>query len=31
VLGCSEQVIRQTYGHHAKDHLRAAVAAFSRR
>jgi integrase len=31
VLGCSEQVIRRTYGHHAKDHLRAAVAAFSRR
>ncbi len=31
VLGCSEQVVRRTYGHHAKDHLRAAVAAFSRR
>ena len=31
VLGCSEEVIRRTYGHHAKDHLRAAVAAFSRR
>ena len=31
VLGCSEEVIRRTYGHHAKDHLRTAVAAFSRR
>lgn len=31
VLGCSEEVVRRTYGHHAKDHLRAAVAAFSRR
>lgn len=30
LLGCSEQVVRDTYGHHAQDHLRAAVAAFSR-
>src|SRR5262249_55319621 len=29
VLGCSEAVVRKTYGHHAKDHLRGAVAAFS--
>jgi integrase len=31
VLGCSEEVVRRTYGHHAHDQLRAAVAAFSRR
>jgi integrase len=31
VLGASEAVIRRTYGHHAHDHLRHAVAAFSRR
>jgi integrase len=31
VLGCGEQVVRDTYGHHAKDHLRAAVGAFSAR
>ena len=31
VLGASEDVIRRTYGHHADDHLRHAVAAFSRR
>jgi integrase len=31
VLGASEAVIRRTYGHHAHDHLRQAVAAFSRR
>jgi integrase len=31
VLGTSEDVIRRTYGHHAQDHLRLAVAAFSRR
>ena len=31
VLGASEDVIRRTYGHHAQDHLRHAVAAFSRR
>jgi len=31
VLGASEDVIRRTYGHHAHDHLRQAVAAFSRR
>ena len=31
VLGASEDVIRRTYGHHADDHLRRAVAAFSRR
>jgi hypothetical protein len=31
VLGCSEAVVRKTYGHHAKDHLRTAVAAFSHR
>jgi integrase len=31
VLGASEDVIRCTYGHHAHDHLRHAVAAFSRR
>jgi integrase len=30
LLGCSEQVVRDTYGHHAHDHLRGAVAAFSR-
>jgi integrase len=30
VLGASEDVIRRTYGHHAHDHLRHAVAAFSR-
>lgn len=30
VLGTTEAVIRGTYGHHAKDHLREAVAAFSR-
>ena len=29
VLGTSEDVIRRTYGHHADDHLRRAVAAFS--
>lgn len=31
VLGTTEDVIRRTYGHHAQDHLRQAVAAFSRR
>jgi integrase len=31
VLGTSEDVIRRTYGHHAQDHLRQAVAVFSRR
>ncbi len=31
VLGASEEVVRRTYGHHADDHLRHAVAAFSRR
>jgi len=31
VLGTSEDVVRRTYGHHAEDHLRRAVAAFSRR
>jgi integrase len=31
VLGASENVVRRTYGHHAHDHLRQAVAAFSRR
>jgi integrase len=31
VLGASEEVVRRTYGHHAQDHLRLAVAAFSRR
>jgi integrase len=30
ILGCGEDVIRRTYGHHAQDHLRAAVGAFSR-
>jgi integrase len=30
VLGASEDVVRRTYGHHAHDHLRQAVAAFSR-
>jgi integrase len=30
ILGCSEKVVRDTYGHHAHDHLRQAVAAFSR-
>jgi integrase len=30
VLGASEAVVRRTYGHHAHDHLRQAVAAFSR-
>jgi integrase len=31
VLGTSEDVVRRTYGHHAQDHLRQAVAMFSRR
>lgn len=31
VLGTTEDVIRRTYGHHAHDHLRQAVAVFSRR
>jgi len=31
VLGTTEDVIRRTYGHHAQDHLRQAVEAFSRR
>jgi integrase len=31
VLGTTEDVIRLTYGHHAQDHLRHAVAAFSHR
>ncbi len=31
VLGASENVVRRTYGHHAHDHLRHAVATFSRR
>jgi integrase len=31
VLGTSEAVIRKTYGHHAQDHLRAAVDVFSKR
>jgi integrase len=31
VLGTTEDVIRRTYGHHAHDHLRQAVAAFSHR
>jgi integrase len=31
VLGTSEDVVRRTYGHHAQDHLRQAVGAFSRR
>jgi integrase len=31
VLGTTEDIIRRTYGHHAQDHLRQAVAAFSRR
>jgi integrase len=31
VLGTAEDVIRRTYGHHAQDHLRHAVAAFSHR
>jgi integrase len=31
VLGTSEDVIRRTYGHHADDQLRRAVAVFSRR
>jgi hypothetical protein len=31
VLGTTEDVVRRTYGHHAQDHLRKAVAAFSRR
>ena len=31
VLGTTEDVIRRTYGHHAQDHLRQAVSAFSRR
>lgn len=30
-LGASEAVVRATYGHHAKDRMRATVAAFSRR
>jgi integrase len=31
VLGCSEAIVRRTYGHHATEHLRGAVAVFSRR
>lgn len=31
VLGCGEDVVRRTYGHHAQDHLRTAVQAFSAR
>jgi integrase len=31
VLGTTEDIIRRTYGHHSHDHLRQAVAAFSRR
>jgi integrase len=31
ILGCGEDVIRRTYGHHAQDHLRQAVGVFSRR
>jgi hypothetical protein len=31
VLGTSEAVIRETYGHHAQDRLRAAVDVFSKR
>jgi integrase len=31
VLGTTEDVIRRTYGHHAQDHLRLALGAFSRR
>jgi len=31
VLGTTEDVVRRTYGHHAHDQLRQAVAAFSRR
>jgi integrase len=31
VLGTTEDVVRRTYGHHAQDHLRQAVGAFSRR
>lgn len=31
VIGTTEDVVRRTYGHHAHDHLRQAVAAFSRR
>jgi integrase len=30
VLGTTEDIIRRTYGHHAHDHLRQAVTAFSR-
>lgn len=31
VIGTTEDVVRRTYGHHAHDHLRQAVAVFSRR
>jgi hypothetical protein len=31
VLGTTEDIIRRTYGHHAQDHLRQAVTAFSLR
>jgi integrase len=31
VLGTTEDIIRRTYGHHAHDHLRQAVSAFSLR
>jgi integrase len=31
VLGCGENVVRRTYGHHASDRLRAAVDAFAGR
>lgn len=31
VLGTSEQVIRNVYGHHAMGHLRKAVSVWSKR
>jgi integrase len=31
VIGTTEDVVRRTYGHHAHDHLRQAVAVLSRR
>lgn len=31
VLGCGEDVVRRTYGHHAQDSLKRAVDAFSRK
>ena len=31
VIGTSDAVVRRTYGHHCREHMRQAVAAFSRK